>query len=52
MLTKDEISGLKSLQDRVVQTKLATENAKYADEIADRNLAKWLWAHTEGNVKQ
>ena len=47
MLTKEDISDLKSLILRVEETALQLRNATLAKQDADRALEGWLFKHTE-----
>lgn len=46
-LTKDEISDLVSLHQRVVQSTVDVRNAELAKKDADYKLFCWLESHTE-----
>ena len=46
-LSKDEVSDLKSLLDRVVNTAVTLHAAQHDKNAAERALESWIWAHTE-----
>ena len=46
-LTKDEVSDLKSLQERAKECAIAVRDATLSKQQADNALESWLYLHTE-----
>ena len=51
MLSKDEISDLKSLISRAELCAVELRNADLSKKEADRQLENWLLTHAERNTK-